>query len=231
MKRSLINRLIRDAEKFIRERGFYMPPFAFWTPQDWARKGLEADEIRRAMLGWDITDYGSKDFFKTGLIHFTLRNGSASDAQINRRYAEKILIIHEGQVLPWHFHHKKTEDIINRGGGILGMELAWASEDGNSFADREVTVSMDGVKRTFKSCGKVELSAGESITIPHHLYHTFYGKSGHGPILVGEVSTVNDDKSDNHFLKPAVRFVEIEEDEPVYRYLSNEYPKAQRRLG
>ena len=42
----------------------------------------------------------------------------------------------------------KIEDIINRGGGNLVMELAWASDDESGLEDREVQVSCDGVLKT-----------------------------------------------------------------------------------
>ena len=41
-------------------------------------------------------------------------------------------------------------------------------------------------------------------------------------MLVGEVSQVNDDRTDNYFLDPVGRFAEIEEDEPPLRLLWNE---------
>ena len=43
-------------------------------------------------------------------------------------------------------------------------------------------------------------------------------------MLVGEVSQVNDDKTDNYFLEPVGRFAKIEEDEPPLRVLWNEIP-------
>lgn len=57
----------------------------------------------------------------------------------------------------------------------------------------------------------------ESISLYPGLYHTFYGEKGKGRVLVGEVSAVNDDHSDNRFYKEVGRFPDIEEDEaPVY---------------
>ena len=226
MKRSEVNHLIKGAEKFVKARGFLLPPFAYWTPGDWKKKGHEADEIRKNMLGWDLSDFGSGNFEKVGLILFTIRNGNLKDKKDSRNYAEKIIIVNEGQAAPWHFHWHKTEDIINRGGGVLVIELAWATSDEKALdRNRQVVVSTDGVKRKVAPLGKVELAPGESITLPHHLYHTFYGKRGKGRILIGEVSNVNDDNTDNCFLEKAVRFLEIDEDEPAYRLLSNEYPK------
>ena len=227
MKRSEINKLIRDAEKFFAERSFHLPPFAFWTPEDWKRKGAEADEIRQRSLGWDLTDFGKGDFQKTGLLLFTIRNGDPKDPAETKNYAEKIMIVNENQVTPWHFHWSKTEDIINRGGGRLLIELAWATQDESALdLNRHVQVSMDGVLRVVPSRGAILLSAGESITLPPKLYHKFYGKHGEGRVLVGEVSRTNDDNTDNRFLEPAPRFSRIEEDESPHRLLCNEYPSA-----
>ena len=49
---------------------------------------------------------------------------------------------------------------------------------------------------------------------------------GSGPIVIGEVSQCNDDNTDNRFEPPIGRFPTIEEDEPPYRLLCNEYPAA-----
>jgi D-lyxose ketol-isomerase len=63
----------------------------------------------------------------------------------------------------------------------------------------------------------------ESICLPPGLYHSFWGESGFGDVLVGEVSSVNDDEHDNHFLHPVDRFNDILEDEPAQLVLCNEY--------
>ena len=41
MKRSEINAILRQTDVFIRANGFHLPPFAHWTPEDWAGKGPE----------------------------------------------------------------------------------------------------------------------------------------------------------------------------------------------
>ena len=224
MKRSEVNRHLRMAEAFFRQHQFHLPPFAHWSPEKWREVGAEADEIRQRRLGWDITDLAKGKFEQEGLILFTLRNGDAKRGEDPKCYAEKVMISGEGQVTPWHFHWHKTEDIINRGGGNLIVRLAWASPDETSLADREITVSCDGMARTLPSQGKVTLTPGESITLPPRLYHQFYGAPGHGAVLVGEVSRTNDDQVDNRFLEALGRFPEIEEDEPPYRSLCHEYP-------
>ena len=91
MKRSELNQIMRDAVDFIEDMKFRLPPFAFWSPEEWAEKGHEYDEIRDNMLGWDITDFGSGDFRKVGLLMFTLRNGNFNDPKYVKPYAEKLL--------------------------------------------------------------------------------------------------------------------------------------------
>ena len=44
--------------------------------------------------------------------------------------------------------------------------------------------------------------------------------------MLGEVSMCNDDVHDNRFYEPLGRFSTVEEDEPAYRLLCNEYPAA-----
>jgi D-lyxose ketol-isomerase len=165
-------------------------------------------------LGWDLTDFGSGDYENTGLLLFTLRNGNL--LQDKKSYAEKIMIVEEGQVTPMHYHWSKMEDIINRGGGNLIIQLFPSTEEGE-FADREFEVSLDGIRRKCLPGDEVRLEPGESITLYQGLYHKFYGQEGQGNVLVGEVSSVNDDHSDNRFHTPVGRFPDIEEDEtPTY---------------
>ena len=116
MKRSEINAIIRDAESFFAEMRFALPPFASWTADDWRTKGEECAEIADNSLGWDITDFGSGDFSRIGLLLITIRNGSLDNPLYPKSYAEKIMIVGENQVTPTHFHWSKQEDIINRGG-------------------------------------------------------------------------------------------------------------------
>lgn len=224
MKRSEINRLIDNAKAFFNAHFFKLPPFAFWSAEEWASAGPAADGIRQSKLGWDLTDFGSGDFHSTGLLLFTLRNGNLNALENPISYAEKIMIVEESQLTPFHFHWKKTEDIINRGGGKLVVEL-FNSDSQDEFADTDVKVSCDGVTRSISPGGKVLLSPGESITLPPRLYHAFYGEEGGGSVLVGEVSSVNNDATDNRFKIPAGRFPQIDEDESPRHLLCNEYPE------
>ncbi len=223
MKRSEINAIMDRAIAFLGTMHFKLPAFASWTPEEWKSKGSECREIPQAQMGWDITDFGSGEFEKVGLFLFTLRNGTSQDASgVGKTYAEKILICEPGQVTPTHFHFEKMEDIINRGGGDLVIQL-WNSTDDDDLADTSVTVGIDGVEHHVEAGGTVTLKPGDSVTLPQRLYHKFWGEGS--TVLVGEVSRVNDDRTDNHFHEPVGRFPEIEEDEPPRHLLTVDYPK------
>jgi D-lyxose ketol-isomerase len=228
MKRSEINTIIRSADKFIRECGFSLPPFAYWTPETWSQKGVEVREIAQNHLGWDITDFGSANFQACGLILFTLRNGSSENWRDLRGklYAEKLLVVDVDQVTPMHFHWKKMEDIINRGGGNLMVQLHQSTPDEKIDLERDLIVSVDGVERKIPPGGVVTLTPGESITLPPFCYHKFWGTERR--VLVGEVSLVNDDSSDNRFIDQRGRFPVIEEDEPPLYLLVTDYQQYYR---
>ncbi|MGC9451657.1 MAG: D-lyxose/D-mannose family sugar isomerase [Oceanipulchritudo sp.] len=224
MKRSEINAILGKAIVFLDEMKFLLPPFAHWTPEEWKKMGPQCREIFEAQLGWDITDFGSGDFDKTGLFLFTIRNGilDKSGKEKGKTYAEKVLIVEPGQVTPTHFHFFKMEDIINRGGGDLMVQL-WNATEGNGLADTPVTVSTDGVARHLEAGGILRLQPGQSVCLPQRLYHKFWGEGS--TVLVGEVSRVNDDRTDNHFLEEVGRFPDIEEDEPPLHLLTCDYPR------
>jgi len=223
MKRSQLNRIIADAAGFADKMNFKLPPFAFWTPDEWKDKGCEYNEIRDNMLGWDVTDFGSGCFEKTGLIMFTLRNGNMNDPRYIKPYAEKLLIIDEEQVTPFHFHWSKMEDIINRGGGNLMVQVCNSIENGG-FADTLVDISTDGRCCSVEAGAVLTITPGESITIPSGQYHKFWGEKGSGRVLLGEVSKVNNDIADNRFYESIGRFPKIEEDAAPQYLLCNEYP-------
>ena len=225
MKRSEINRALRDMEKMIDRCSFKLPPFCYFTPEEWKEKGREYDEVRDNMLGWDITDFGMGDFDRVGFSLITLRNGNVSMDKYTKPYAEKLLYMKEGQSAAMHFHWNKMEDIINRGGGnvLIGVYNAGKEE---GLADTDVLIHSDGREYTVPAGTQIRLRPGESITIQPYLDHDFHLEPGTGPVLLGEVSMCNDDNRDNRFYLPAGRFPVIEEDEPPFRLLCNEYPPA-----
>ncbi len=225
MLRSEINSHIRWAKELCSRHQVYLPPWGYWSPEDWAAAGHEVDEVRDCMMGWDVAAYGQKDFALVGLVLFTIRNGHPDLPAYPKPYCEKHLFVGEGQVTPYHFHRHKTEDIINRGGGNLLTRVYNATAD-EELADTPVAVNVDGRRYEVAAGSTIRLTPGESITLPPYCYHSFWGEAGHGPVLVGEVSTVNDDKHDNRFLDGNPRFAVPQEDVPAVHLLCNEYPPA-----
>ena len=224
MKRSEINNIIKNMEKFLEERCFEIPPFCTWSPEEWQVKGSEYDEIRNNQLGWDITDCGLGKFEEIGFSLITIRNGNVKDPDNKKVYAEKIIMLKENQRFPFHFHWYKTEDIINRGGGDLIITV-YNDQDG-SLSDEDVLVYSDGRQYHVKAGTGIILKPGESITLLPHQYHAFSVVKGTGDVLIGEVSMCNDDDNDNRFYENVGRFPDIIEDEEPYRLLCNEYPVA-----
>ena len=223
MKRSQINFIIRTTIEWLEDRKVFLPPFAYWSPTEWVGKGHEYDEIRENMLGWDVTDYGRGEFDKVGLLLFTIRNGNLKNPDYAKPYAEKMLISEVDQLSPNHFHWYKTEDIINRGGGTLMLQL-WNSTKDEELSDTDVVVRIDGRKCNVPAGSRVYMKPGESITLTPGLYHLFTAKEE--KVLAWEVSMVNDDNIDNRFYEKQARFTDIEEDEPPEYLLCNEYPEA-----
>ncbi|WFE74578.1 D-lyxose/D-mannose family sugar isomerase [Roseinatronobacter sp. S2] len=222
MKRSAINDILQAADAFIAGFQFALPPFAHLSPD--ALRGSDHAHIRDRRLGWDITDYGGGDFATMGLALFTLRNGTLAELQQGRGmvYAEKLLISRVDQLSPMHTHAVKSEDIINRGGGILVVELFASSPDGHRDPSLPVTVTCDGIARTLPAGGKLKLAPGESVTLRPGDWHAFWAEGA--DCLIGEVSTVNDDETDNIFDPPLPRFTKVDEDAPPWRLLVSDYP-------
>ena len=223
MKRSRVNQVMAEADAMIRGHGFTLPPFAYWSPDEFKARRGEAGNVIAARCGWDITDYGAGDFAKMGLFLFTLRNGRLADLKRGGGmcYAEKLLISRRDQLSPMHTHVIKAEDIINRGGATLVVELYGSDDDGGFAGDRGGTVFCDGIERPYGPGEKLELAPGESVTLMPGDWHAFWGDGG--DVLVGEVSTVNDDETDNIFREEIGRFAEIEEDEAPTHLLVSDY--------
>jgi len=226
MKRSEINACIREFEAMLQEHRFPLPPFLSFTPEEWATKGNDYDEIRDNALGWDLTDFGSGDFYACGLYLITLRNGNPHLAKYTKTYAEKIMMLRGGQTCPCHFHWHKMEDIINRGGGAVVFRLWNAGLDELPDRSTPVIIHKDGRALTISPGEPIEIRPGESLTLYPGCYHEFTVRPEDKYALIGEVSMCNDDEADNRFEKTTGRFPAIQEDEPPYRLLCNEYPPA-----
>lgn len=224
MQRSRINAIMAEGAETIRRFGFVLPPFAAWTPDQFRANRDRARHLIDARCGWDITDFGTGRFDEVGLFVFTLRNGRLADLRQGRGmcYAEKLLILRAGQRCPSHTHLVKAEDIINRGGATLVVELHGSDDRGAFARDRGGTVTCDGVRRDFAPGEKVRLAPGESISLMPGDWHGLSTEGGDA--LIGEVSTVNDDLTDNVFKDPIGRFARIDDDEPPAHLLVSDYP-------
>jgi D-lyxose ketol-isomerase len=225
LKRSQINASIRLAMEAFTQAGINLPPFAYWTVNEWQSKGAEVDEIRHCLLGWDVTDFGSGEFFRIGRTLFTLRNGSVRHSQYRKSYAEKLILDPEGQRAPAHFHRSKMEDIINRSGGNIMVQLTKANKE-DSWSDEGFAIQVDGETLHVNAGHTVRLRPGQSMCIPPRTIHQFWGEEGTGLTVSSEVSTLCDDWADNCFLNPSERFPKVDEDEPRQFYLCHEYPPA-----
>ena len=249
MKRSEINILIKESIDFFKKENFHLPPFAWIKPDEWEGAAKRSAAIIEAGLGWDVTDFNLGDFHKTGVLLFTLRNGipSVDSTEISKSvsksvsksssksvsktfsktfsktYCEKVIHIRKNQTCPTHFHKSKMEDIINRSGATLCFELHMAGEDNKSFSAEGFAISQDGLWTNCRPGEVVKLQPGESITIPPRLYHSFWAQGG--DVVIGEVSKVNDDVTDNFFYEDIPRFMDIEEDEKPLYLLCHELQK------
>ncbi len=225
MKRSEINHSIAYIIQKARDFKIPLPPFAFYSSENWKNLTKDERELVDTMLGWGITDFGKGDYNKCGLGIFTFRNGSQSDPETySKVYCEKLLFVLDGQMLPYHFHYSKMEDIINRGGGTLEITL-YNSDEKEDFAKTDVTVTLDGKQITVKAGSKITLEPGQSVTLLPHQYHSWKGIAGTGDIAVFEVSKANDDNLDNHFYDKTPWVPHVEEDEPIQYLVFDDYKK------
>ena len=147
---------------------------------------------------WDITDFGIGDYWACGLALVNLCE--------EPEYCEKIMYAVANQRTPAHHHRVKKEDIICRS-GELAVQV-WRDE-GEPFAIR-----VNGQEQRVAHSEVINLRGGWRITLEPRVWHEFWGVSDE--CLIGEVSTANDDASDNYFESAEVgRFPEIDEDEPA----------------
>ncbi len=224
MLRSEVNNAISRAKKLLSDNNITLPFFGYMTMEDWNKSDIGLETIKGVMLGWDISDFGSGDFEKVGATLFTIRNGSLYDKSLGVPYAEKYIILHHetAQEIPMHYHVMKTEDIINRAGGTLCIQVYGSKEDGSLDTENNVILYCDGVKREFAPGEIIKVETGNSVSLTPYVYHRFYCEGA--DCIIGEVSSVNDDNTDNVFLKKSSdRFGGIIEDVPITHPLVNEY--------
>lgn len=225
MKRSEINGALEWAKELLQASNIRLPMYAYWKPDVWKANSERLNTVRKVMLGWDITDFGMGDFSKVGAVLYTVRNGSLDDKTAGVPYCEKYILMKDGQRLPKHYHVMKTEDIINRTGGALQVFLWGVDPATGSVLDTPVEVYQDGIPYSYRPGEEILVEPGNSISLPPFVAHIFGPKPGSGDLVVGEVSAINDDMTDNYFLENTSRFAEIEEDEAPLHPLCNEYGK------
>jgi hypothetical protein len=135
-----------------------------------------------------------------------------------KEYCEKLMYAKRGMTTPAHIHKKKKEDIICRWGKLAVR--VWAgtpgADDGTEF---DIPLNHEGCK--VRSGDVVELEPGSRVTLVPGVYHEFCPASEE--CIIGEVSSANDDLSDNYFVNPEVgRYPGIEEDAPPVARLVSE---------
>lgn len=220
MKRSEINSAIAWAEKLLEENNIRLPELAYLSAEEARARDLKT--VKSVMLGWDITDFGTGDFDKVGAVLYTVRNGLLEDPSVGVPYCEKYILMKPGQRLPEHYHVFKTEDIIVRAGGMLKLNL-WNTDESGNRLNTDVRIYMDGFERVFRAGEDILVTKGNSVSLTPHISHIFGPLDGTGDLVLGEVSKVNNDNTDNFFLEPTSRFADIIEDEAPRHLLCNEY--------
>jgi len=225
MRRSEINRAIAAAKNFFAVHQFLLPRFAFLSPDELRARLTPQSQIYKGRLGWDVTDFGSSNFAKSGIVLFTIRNGDKEllPSGRGRLYCEKLLLFQKGQGCPSHSHYTKTEDLINRGGGPLTIRLTAADLSGRP-RQGAACVLVDEEPVTFEERIAIQLEPGQSIVLEPGMFHAL--EAADAPVLVGEVSLVNDDLNDNIFTVPLPRFPKIIEDEPPLHLLCADYDRV-----
>lgn len=143
---------------------------------------------------WDITDFGLGDWRRHGLVLVNLAE--------EPEYCEKLMYARRDMTTPMHCHRIKKEDIICRSGDL-------AVRIGGGPAET-VMVKVNGISVTVHSGVQLTLQAGERVTLLPGVLHEFWPLSEE--CVIGEVSTANDDETDNFFTDPNVgRFPVIED--------------------
>ncbi len=133
------------------------------------------------------------------------------------------MISRAGQITPLHYHVHKTEDIINRGGDRLVFQFYGHSKEDPCELDRDCTIEVpgDGRLHRLKAGERISICPGESMTLHPGVFHSFQAEDD--DVVIGEVSAVNDDHSDNIFHGRQLRFPEIDEDEAPLHLLVSDY--------
>ena len=98
MKRSEINTAIVWAKALLEKNNIHLPVTAYWSMDQWKQNAGNIDTIRKVMMGWDITDFGTNDFKNIGAVLYTVRNGKMDDPTVGVPYCEKYIVMKDGQI-------------------------------------------------------------------------------------------------------------------------------------
>ena len=159
---------------------------------------------------WDVTDFGLGDPSQFSLVLVNLAE--------EPEYCEKLMYAKQGMATPAHTHKLKKEDIICRW-GVLQLRF-WS--DLTLQDENLLEIQKNGRPCVIRAGEPINLYAGERVTIVPGIVHSF--EPGTDEVIIGEVSTANDDLNDNFFANPDVgRFPEIEEDEPALLKLLSDH--------
>ena len=202
MRRSEINQAIGGAIETLSSAGVALPPQATWDLADWGRRRGDAGEMAARGIGWDLTDFGLGRFSQDGLILYTLSNGirdPLTGRTLDQTYANKLLVIGQGQVTHAHHHRFKMEDIIVLAGGNLRIRLHNVGPDESLDETSPVRILRNNLWETVAAGTIITLVPGERVRLDQNHYHRFWGEEGLGTVVVEEVSMVNDDRTDNYF--------------------------------
>lgn len=220
LKRSHVNRIIKDAIDFFESQNISLPEFAYWNGDDWNRD--ESALLKQLNPGWEIWDPDGC-FKKVGVCVLDVRKAVCFDDGIQSRVCENYMMVREGQFCPWHYHRKKVEDIRNSGGGVLAVQLAQITADGKPDTQKPVLVKKNYAVKEMAAGSVVLLHPGDSMILDPMVYHQFWAVEGNGNVVFEEVFEAIEG-NDDHFLDypPEKHLKQIEEDEPALYPLMSE---------
>jgi len=220
MQRSRINAAIEEAIGQARRHGLPLPRFAVESNETLASKGEAFDEARACGLGWNVTDFGSGNFEKMGLVTLNLRSGNPSfPAYAGKVYSEKLLFLGPQQRVPMHYHAARIEDVICCAGEKFYVAVYSRAANGE-ISDGATDVSIDGERRKVPCGDAINLKPGDSICLTPGLLHEFY--TGDEPVILRAIATVSDDAEDMLFVdgEDHERYPDIVDDVPADHLMS-----------
>ncbi len=80
---------------------------------------------------------------------------------------------------------------------------------------------VDGTHRHLPAGGLLKLEPGQSVTLMPGIWHAFWAEGA--DVLIGEVSTINDDRTDNVFREKIGRLPSVGEDVAPLHLLLSDY--------